>query len=67
MQVVTTKPNQAAMEERAPDSPLKNRRDARFSHFSRRYRCKLADSDIFSLRFNSDASMTAVALFDGSL
>lgn len=46
---------------------MKLRRDLTFSHFSRRYRSKLADSDVFSVRMNYDASLAAVAFFDGSL
>lgn len=46
---------------------MKMRRDLTFSHFSRRYRSKLSNSDVFSVRFNRDASLAAVAFFDGSL
>ena len=55
------------MLEKSADSPLKGRRDLHFSHFSRRYRSKLADSNVFSVRFNSDSGLAAVSFFDGSL
>lgn len=49
------------------DSPIKSRRDLEFSHFSRRYKSKLSDSEAFYVRFNTDASLAAVSFFDGSL
>lgn len=56
------------MLEKSPDSPIKGRaRDLDFSHFSRRYRQKLSDSEAFSLRLNQDASLAAVSFSDGSL
>ena len=55
------------MLERSADSPIKGRRDLKFSHFSRRYSTKLSDSDVFHMRFNSDAGLSAVSFFDGSL
>jgi hypothetical protein len=75
MKVDTRRPKQAAaaqqMLEPSADSPLKGKRSAaanlQFSHFSRRYETKLGDSDIFHLRFNKDASLTAISFFDGSL
>ena len=42
-------------------------RDLQFSHFSKQYDTKLSDSDIFHLRFNSDAGLAGVSFFDGSL
>mmetsp|Transcript_4023 Transcript_4023/g.5356 ORF Transcript_4023/g.5356 Transcript_4023/m.5356 type:complete len:302 (+) Transcript_4023:125-1030(+) len=66
MQVNTTR-TMAAVQEKAADSPMKNRRDLSFSHFSRRYRSKLANSDAFYVRFNTDAGLAAVSFFDGSL
>ena len=57
----------AAMLEKSADSPMKGRRDLSFSHFSRRYKSKLADSDTFHVRFNQDAGLAAVSFFDGSL
>lgn len=53
--------------ERSADSPIKGRRDIEFSHFSRRYRTKLNDSNTFHLRFNADAGLAAVSFFDGTL
>ena len=50
-----------------PPSPLKAPKELKFSHFSRRYRQGLADSEIFSMRFNHDASMTAITFTDGSM
>lgn len=55
------------MLEKSADSPIKGRRNLNFSHFSRRYRSKLSDSDAFYVRFNSDAGLAAVSFFDGSL
>lgn len=55
------------MLEKSAESPIKGRRDLQFSHFSRRYRTKLSNSDVFHVRFNSDAGLAAVAFFDGSL
>lgn len=46
---------------------MKGRRDLKFSHFSRRYRTKLSESETFSVRFNSDSGLAAVTFFDGSL
>ena len=63
----TTRQSAAAMLEKSADSPLKGRRDLRFSHFSHRYSTKLADADVFHMRFNSDAGLSAVSFFDGSL
>lgn len=57
----------AAMQEKAADSPMKNSRGLTFSHFSRRYRAKLNNSNVFYTRFNSDAGLSAVSFFDGSL
>ena len=57
----------AAMLEKSADSPLKGRRGLRFSNFSQRNSVKLADADIFHMRFNSDAGLSAVSFFDGSL
>jgi len=59
-------------DERAPDSPIKIRREVAqptktVNHFSRRYHSKLSDSDVFAVRFSPDASMAAVSTFDGSL
>ena len=65
-QVNTEKQN--FMLEKSPESPMKaGRRNLDFSHFSRRYRTKLNDTDTFHLRFNSDAGLAAVSFFDGSL
>ena len=56
------------MLEKSPDSPLKgSTRDLDFSHFSRRHRKKLSNSETFSMRFNQDASLAAVSFSDGSL
>lgn len=55
------------MLESSADSPIKGRRDLKFSHFSRRYRTKLSESETFSVRFNSDSGLAAVTFFDGSL
>ena len=48
-------------------SPLKAPKELSYSHFSRRYRSQLADSEIFSMRFNIDSSLTAITFTDGSL
>jgi len=54
--------------QRSSNFPIKGRaRDLDFSHFSRRYRQKLSDSEAFSLRLNQDASLAAVSFSDGSL
>lgn len=56
------------MLDKSPESPIKGRmRDLEFSHFQRRYRQKLSDSETFSLRFNGDSSLAAVSFADGSL
>ena len=55
------------MLEKSADSPLKGRRGLRFSNFSQRNSVKLADADVFHMRFNSDAGLSAVSFFDGSL
>lgn len=67
MQVETRNSRGAAMLEKSADSPVKGRRNLQFSHFSRRYRTKLNDSNCFHLRFNADAGLAAVSFFDGSL
>ena len=69
MQIDTTvnKKQSSQMLEKSADSPIKGRRDLQFSHFSRRYRTKLSDSDTFHVRFNSDSGLAGVAFFDGSL
>jgi hypothetical protein len=67
MQVDTNQNRAAAILEKSAESPMKGRRNLEFSHFSRRYRTKLNDSDVFHLRFNSDAGLAAVSFFDGSL
>ena len=73
MQINTTnlrqqeRAQQASMLEKSADSPVKGRRDLKFSHFSRRYRTKLSETETFSIRFNSDSSLAAVSFFDGSL
>ena len=70
MQIDTTASNKQSvlqMLEKSADSPIKGRRDLNFSHFSRRYRSKLSDSDTFHVRLNSDSGLAAVAFFDGSL
>jgi WD40 repeat protein len=51
----------------APASPMKKPRDIGFSHFSKRYRSLLSDSEVFSMRFNQDASLTAISFSNGSL
>ena len=57
------------MLDKSPESPMKGRsmRELEFSHFQRRYRQKLSDSETFSLRFNSDSSLAAISFSDGSL
>ena len=58
------------MIDKAPDSPMKGRnwgRELEFSHFQRRYRQKLSNSETFSLRFNPDSSLAAISFADGSL
>lgn len=57
------------MLDKSPDSPMKGRvREAfEFSHFSRRYKQKLSESEVFSMRFNRDTSLSAVSYADGSL
>merc|ERR1712051_136995 len=65
--VDTSRQPAGAMLEQSPASPMKGRRGLTFSHFSRRYRVKLAESDVFHMRFNSDASLGALSFFDGSL
>ena len=57
----------AMMLEKSAESPLKGRRALRFTHFSQRNSVKLADADVFHMRFNSDAGLSAVSFFDGSL
>ena len=51
----------------AAASPLKAPKELKYSHFSRRYRSQLGDTEVFSMRFNQDASMTAITFADGSL
>lgn len=69
MMTVDTTRQQAAMLEKSADSPMKGRRDRNlvFSNFSRRNMTKLADADVFHMRFNTDAGLAAVSFFDGSL
>ena len=56
------------MLDKSPESPMKGRmRELEFSHFQRRYRQKLSDSETFSLKFNLDSSLAAVSFADGSL
>ena len=55
------------MQDKAPDSPIKGRQHLKFNHFSHSFRAELGDSNIFHTRFNSDASLIAASLFDGSL
>lgn len=55
------------MLEKSADSPMKGGRELSFSHLSQRYQTKLVDSNVFHVKFNSDAGLCAVSLFDGSL
>lgn len=66
MQVDTTQ-RQPVMLEKSADSPIKGRRDLKFSHFSRRYKTMLSNTNVFSVRFNLDAGLAAVSFFDGTL
>ena len=52
-----------------PHSPMKKAKKGAdtFSHFSRRYKSQLSDSEVFSLRFNQDTSLTGITFTDGSL
>jgi len=67
MYVETKHQRKISLLERSADSPIKGMRDLKFSHFSRRYRTKLSNSNTFSVRFNLDAGLAAVSFFDGQL
>lgn len=66
LRVDTTRRSAAAMNDKAADSPLKGRR-RNFESFGHRNSVKLSDADVFSMRFNYDAGLSAVSFFDGSI
>ena len=55
------------MEDEAPDSPIKGRKDLKFKNFKQRNLSRYSDSGVFSLRFSPDTTFIALARFDGSL